>query len=397
MCQATRSLDPVAVPLLRLAGRDEELHLHLLELERAEDEVAGRDLVPERLADLRDPERRLAARDLEHVLVVDEDALRGLGAEVDLRAGLLDGADARLEHQVELARLGQVAVGRLAGPLARPLPAAHLLVLGIGEVVGAEALLAEAAVDERIGEAADVAGDLPDARVEDDRGVEREDVVALLHHRREPAGLDVVLEQDAVVAVVVGGAEAAVDLRGGEDEPAPASQRDDLLHRDGVVRSHRTGEASAVSEHAGRDGAANVAPMRLYSELADWFHLLTAPEDYAEEAAEIVRLAEAAVDGELRTLLELGSGGGNNASHLKARFDCTLTDVSEEMLALSRGLNPECEHIARRHADTSPRPDVRRRPRPRCGDVHDDRGRPPGCVRDGFRAHAARRRRALPA
>lgn len=86
--------------------------------------------------------------------------------------------------------------------------------------------------------------------------------------------------------------------------------------------------------------------MRLYTELADWFHLLTAPEDYAEEAAEIVRLAEAAVEGELVTLLELGSGGGNNASHLKARFECTLTDLSEEMLKLSRRLNPECEHVA---------------------------------------------------
>jgi trans-aconitate methyltransferase len=86
--------------------------------------------------------------------------------------------------------------------------------------------------------------------------------------------------------------------------------------------------------------------MRLYSELADWFHLLTAPEDYEEEAAEIVRLAEASGDGELRTLLELGSGGGNNASHLKHRFECTLTDVSEAMLELSRSLNPECEHLA---------------------------------------------------
>lgn len=85
--------------------------------------------------------------------------------------------------------------------------------------------------------------------------------------------------------------------------------------------------------------------MRLYSELAGWFHLLTAPEDYEEEAAEIVRLAEAAGDGELRTLLELGCGGGNNASHLKRRFDCTLTDLSPEMLELSRGLNPECEHV----------------------------------------------------
>jgi trans-aconitate methyltransferase len=86
--------------------------------------------------------------------------------------------------------------------------------------------------------------------------------------------------------------------------------------------------------------------MRLYSELADWFHLLTAPEEYAEEAAEIVRVAEAGGEGELRTLLELGSGGGNNASHLKARFECTLTDLSERMLEVSRRLNPECEHVA---------------------------------------------------
>ena len=49
--------------------------------------------------------------------------------------------------------------------------------------------------------------------------------------------------------------------------------------------------------------------------------------------------------GDARTLLELGSGGGNNASHLKTRFDCTLTDISPEMLALSRSLNPECEHL----------------------------------------------------
>ena len=85
--------------------------------------------------------------------------------------------------------------------------------------------------------------------------------------------------------------------------------------------------------------------MRLYSELAPWFHLLTHPSDYEEEANHIVRVVDAAFVGEARTLLELGSGGGNNASHLKARFTCTLTDISEEMLELSRTLNPECEHI----------------------------------------------------
>ncbi len=85
--------------------------------------------------------------------------------------------------------------------------------------------------------------------------------------------------------------------------------------------------------------------MLIYSELAHWFHLLTHPSDYVEEADFAARVIDATVEGQARTLLELGSGGGNNASHLKQRFECTLTDLSPEMLALSRTLNPECEHI----------------------------------------------------
>ena len=49
-------------------------------------------------------------------------------------------------------------------------------------------------------------------------------------------------------------------------------------------------------------------------------------------------------------MLELGSGGGNNAFHLKQRFAMTLVDLSEDMLAVSRELNPDCEHLAGRHA-----------------------------------------------
>src|SRR5207247_7010508 len=48
--------DPMLVPFLVGAWLDEELHLHLLELAGAEDEVARCDLVAERLADLPDPE-----------------------------------------------------------------------------------------------------------------------------------------------------------------------------------------------------------------------------------------------------------------------------------------------------------------------------------------------------
>lgn len=82
----------------------------------------------------------------------------------------------------------------------------------------------------------------------------------------------------------------------------------------------------------------------LYGELADWFHLLTAPEDYEEEAALYRELILDSTP-DARTVLELGCGGGNNASHLKAHFALTLTDVSPEMLELSRSLNPECEHV----------------------------------------------------
>jgi SAM-dependent methyltransferase len=88
----------------------------------------------------------------------------------------------------------------------------------------------------------------------------------------------------------------------------------------------------------------------MYGELAAWFHLVTAPADYADEAAEIVRLlADHGVPlgptNPDATVLELGSGGGNTASHLKARAHLTLTDIAPAMLALSAALNPECEHI----------------------------------------------------
>ncbi len=89
---------------------------------------------------------------------------------------------------------------------------------------------------------------------------------------------------------------------------------------------------------------------RLYGELAPWFHLVTAPADYADEAAYVAGLLadHGVVLGPANpeaTLLELGSGGGNTASHLKARAHLTLTDIAPAMLAVSIGLNPECEHL----------------------------------------------------
>lgn len=84
---------------------------------------------------------------------------------------------------------------------------------------------------------------------------------------------------------------------------------------------------------------------KLYGPLAEWWPLMSAPADYEEEAAAYAsQLAElGAVPAD--AVLELGSGGGNNASWLKHRFDkMTLVDLSAGMLAHSRALNPECEH-----------------------------------------------------
>jgi SAM-dependent methyltransferase len=84
---------------------------------------------------------------------------------------------------------------------------------------------------------------------------------------------------------------------------------------------------------------------RLYADLAAWWPLMSPPEEYVEEAEFYRRHLVAACEGTCETLLELGSGGGNNASHLASRFRLVLVDQSEGMLRVSRGLNPHAEHI----------------------------------------------------
>ena len=100
---------PLVPPLHFGSGAHEELHLHLLELAHAEDELTGDDLVAERLADLRDTERQFHASGFLHVQEIHEDALRRFGTEVDRIGALGRGAHLGREHQVELTHLGPVA------------------------------------------------------------------------------------------------------------------------------------------------------------------------------------------------------------------------------------------------------------------------------------------------
>ena len=260
---------PLREPLLE-GGRgrglraDEVLHLHLFELAHPEDEVAGTDLVAERLSDLGDPERQLLARRLLDVLEVDVRALGRLRAEIDDRGVLLDRAHERLEHEVEPSRRRKrAAVDR--APEAEPFDDRRVAeigrreVFGAGQFVEAESAVVGRAFDQWVAERADVAGGHPDLRVHEDPGIEPDDVVPLLDHRAPPGPLDVVLELDAQRTVVPDRVDPAIDLAGREDEPAPLRQRDDRLElgdggRDivgiglGVLRHGRSGLGPGVSD-----------------------------------------------------------------------------------------------------------------------------------------------------
>ena len=83
---------------------------------------------------------------------------------------------------------------------------------------------------------------------------------------------------------------------------------------------------------------------RLYRELAGWWPLISPPSEYAGDAA-IIERAFAEAEQPVRTLLDLGSGGGHVSRHLHRNRSVTLVDISADMLAVSRRLNPDSAHV----------------------------------------------------
>src|SRR3954468_4417071 len=240
-------LFPVVEPLHVGARLDEELHLHLLEFTSSEDEVAGRDLVAERLSDLGNAEWHLLPHRLLDVQEVDVDTLRRFRTQKDLRRRVFYGSHEGAEHEIEETRLGE-----------RPLHAAcgTLSIWRSGcafdsRVVGAEALLAIAAIDERVRESGDVTARNPDLTMHQDRGVDPLDVLARAHHRVPPAVLEILLQLDAERAVIPDGSRAAVDLGGLEDESSPLAERHELLEDVGVGLCRHGGGAGCLVPGAG--------------------------------------------------------------------------------------------------------------------------------------------------
>lgn len=84
---------------------------------------------------------------------------------------------------------------------------------------------------------------------------------------------------------------------------------------------------------------------RLYSDLASWWPLFSHPDRHEEEAEWLLGVLDGALGRKPRTLLELGAGGGNTASHLGRDLTLTLVDAAPAMLAVSRALNPNATHV----------------------------------------------------
>lgn len=151
----------------------------------------------------------------------------------------LDGTQVGLEHHVEVARLGPLALvatvrahdlghgNRLGGDC----EALFRLFFAIGflQVVLAVALMTVQALHQRIVEHLDVTGGHPDLARQDHRGVQADDVVAAGDDRAPPLLLDVLLEFHTERPVIPRRLGSAVDLAAGVHKSPAFGEVDDGL------------------------------------------------------------------------------------------------------------------------------------------------------------------------
>jgi len=83
---------------------------------------------------------------------------------------------------------------------------------------------------------------------------------------------------------------------------------------------------------------------RLYDDLAWLWPIISPPEDYVKETKWFCKVIRQHSRRRVRTLLNLGCGGGHHDHTLKGCFEVTGVDTSEAMLQLARRLNPECNY-----------------------------------------------------
>jgi len=83
----------------------------------------------------------------------------------------------------------------------------------------------------------------------------------------------------------------------------------------------------------------------LYSDLAWIWPIISPLTEYIQETESFSKVIKKNSKKKVRTLLHLGCGGGHNDNIFKKHFKLTAVDISDKMLALASGLNPEVTYV----------------------------------------------------
>lgn len=85
---------------------------------------------------------------------------------------------------------------------------------------------------------------------------------------------------------------------------------------------------------------------RLYGDLAWLWPMWGDPKkEYADWCRYVVQLIRERAQTSVRSLLNIGCGGGKNVFNLKESYEVTGIDLSAAMLDLAKELNPDCEFL----------------------------------------------------
>ncbi len=222
--------EPLIEPFFPICGGDKKFNFHLFEFAGSEGEVAGVDFVTESLSNLGDSEGEFFSRDFENIFELDEHGLGRFGPEVGKISLVLDRADVRFEHEVELPGFGKfptTGIDHFTGFLGAG---------GGGDLIGAEAALAGFTIDHGIGEGGFVATCFPDGATHQDGAVHADDIVALLGHGFPPVVFQVSFESNSEGPIIPGAVQSPIDLGGWEDKTPAFAKGHDFFHS--VIR-HR--------------------------------------------------------------------------------------------------------------------------------------------------------------
>ena len=98
------------------------------------------------------------------------------------------------------------------------------------DLIGPKPRLGEEAIDHRIAERIHMPAGLPYGRMQDDARIERNDVVALAHHRLPPRVAKIALQLGSERTVIPEPVKAAINFGRLENKTSPLAEAYDFFH-----------------------------------------------------------------------------------------------------------------------------------------------------------------------